>query len=169
MAVKAAWNSVMPIRWTKSEEVPEYFRELVKLDMPIGNPKKSFQGIELNNELRSNLIYLAKNKVIIPLVEGSTGGAYTFRQALEVILTGPGRWDFNKDNPLLSQKQSTLKRLEERYFEKAMDVLTKITPEVGATDFEGKPIPPDPALSQVVGERKAIKSIEKDIRRRSGR
>ena len=167
--VKATWNSIMPFRWTKSEEVPEYFRELVKLDMPIGNPKKSFQGIELNNELRSNLIYLAKNKVIIPLVEGGTGGAYTFRQALEVILTGPGRADFNEDNPLLAQKQSTLKRLEERYFEKAMDVLTKITPDVGEADIEGKPIAPDPALSQVVDERGKIKEIEKDIRRRSDR
>ena len=167
--VKATWNSIMPFRWTKSEEVPEYFRELVKLDMPIGNPKKSFQGIELNNELRSNLIYLAKNKVIIPLVEGGTGGAYTFREALEVILTGPGRADFNEDNPLLAQKQSTLKRLEERYFEKAMDTLIKITPDVGEEDIEGKPIAPDPTLGQVVDERGKIKEIEKYIRRKSDR
>ena len=166
---KATWNAVMPIRWTNSEAVPEYFRELVKLGMPIKNPTDSFQGVQLNNELRSNLIYLAKNEIMrpLPIWSGRSPRMYTYRQALEEVLTGPTRMKFEREFPLLKDKQSRLKRIEEAYFEQAMKILTQITPEVGQPGFEGEPIEENVDLRRVVQQREAQKTSEKLIRKRA--
>ena len=160
----------MPIRWTNSEAVPEYFRELVKLGMPIKNPTDSFQGVQLNNELRSNLIYLAKNEILrpLPIWLGRSARMYNYRDALKEVLTGPTRVKFEKEFPLLKDKQSRLKRIEDAYFEQAMKILTQITPEVGQPGFEGEPIKENVELRRVVEQRKAQKIGEKLIRKRAG-
>jgi hypothetical protein len=161
--VQATWNSISPIRYTTSKTVPPYVRELIALDMPIGNPRRTFQGMALNNELRSNLIYLAKNEVPLPLSEGE-GGSFTFRQALEWVLAGPATAQFHEEYPLLKDKQSALKRLETRYFEAAMKVLISIGPKVKATDIEGRPIAENPELRRAIGEREGLKAFEETTR-----
>ena len=165
--VKATWNSIMPLRWTQSDAVPEYFRELVKLDMPISNPDRSFQGIELNNKLKSDLIYVAKNQVILPLEPEGRGAVYTFRQALEMILAGPGRYAFDKENPLIADKQSAIKRLETRFFEKAMTLLQSAGPAAGMTDLEGEPIIERPQLIEAIETRESLKKVDKDLRQKT--
>ena len=92
---------------------------------------------------------------------------YTYRQALEEVLTGPTRMKFEREFPLLKDKQSRLKRIEEAYFEQAMKILTQITPEVGQPGFEGEPIEENVDLRRVVQQREAQKTSEKLIRKRA--
>ena len=110
---------------------------------------------------------MAKNQVILPLEPEGRGAVYTFRQALEMILAGPGRYAFDKENPLIADKQSAIKRLETRFFEKAMTLLQSAGPDAGMTDLEGEPIIERPQLIEAIETRESLKKVDKDLRQKT--
>tara|TARA_R100000234_G_scaffold120096_1_gene105377 strand:+ start:2944 stop:6090 length:3147 start_codon:yes stop_codon:yes gene_type:complete len=114
--VAALWNSMTPFKISRSEEMPEWHKELVKLGAPLAVEKKTMHGISLPKYFRGELNQVAKNEVVLPAYEGMP--PQTFRKALETLL---GSVDFltSKDEDQVRK----IKKLENAFYQQGFEIL----------------------------------------------
>jgi len=149
---QALWNSIMPIRYTTAEELPEYKKVLNALGMPLKNPGNKFDGVRIDAKTRSDLIFIAKNVVTLPVHRGRKI-RYTFREGLQQLLLEEASDKFYRDNPELEHQQRAIAKFERAYFEDAWEILQEINEHYEELDAQGAPIQARPNLTQAVEDR----------------
>ena len=149
---QAIWNSLMPIRYTTAEELPEYKKVLNALGMPLKNPRNKFDGVRIDAKTRSDLIYIAKNVVTLPIHRGNKQ-RYTFRDGLQQLLLEEASDKFYRDNPELEHQQRAIAKFERAYFEEAWLVLQEVNEHYEELDAQGVPIQARPNLTEAVEQR----------------
>ena len=110
--VNALWNSLTPFAISRSEELPEWHKELIKLGVPLSTQKKSLFGISLPKAFRGELNEVAKNQIVLPV--NSNMPAVTFRKHLEYLIRSIEFKMLDKDEQI-----NMIKRHETKFYKAA--------------------------------------------------
>jgi len=118
----AIFNNVSGIKISKGEKAKLYEQELAKVytmtgNWPLTNPTE-IGGVRLSDGVISDLVDLAKNKIVISRPMGQVG-VLTFRDALEAMLTNPVRNRYTKVTTTYQQKASMIRELNKLYIDAA--------------------------------------------------
>lgn len=108
--------------------------------------------MRIDAKTRSDLIYIAKNVVTLPIHRGNKQ-RYTFRDGLQQLLLEEASDKFYRDNPELEHQQRAIAKFERAYFEEAWLVLQEVNEHYEELDAQGVPIQARPNLTEAVEQR----------------
>ena len=113
---EALWNLLTPFDIKRGEEPEEWQKELYRIGMPLVTKRRMLEGkIRLDERAMSDWSRLAKNEVMLrqPII-----GKATFRDALENLIYSRAYSKYT-----LQEKINAVKRLEDDYYDEAVDLL----------------------------------------------